>query len=99
MGLLLFVIFIADLFYINDNLCYAGCAGDTIPHVCGFNFAEAIDFLEPNIKNFVWFGRNRLKAISGKSHFFVSRTKKQDLKMSDSFNKFQSVCRAFGECN
>ena len=76
MSLLLFVIFIADLFYINDNLYYAGYAGDTI--LSGFNFAEGINCLGPNIqKVFAWFGQNGMMANSGISHFLVARSKKQ----------------------
>ena len=75
-SLLLFVIFIADLFYINDNLYYAGYAGDTI--LSGFNFAEGINCLGPNIqKVFAWFGQNGMMANSGISHFLVARSKKQ----------------------
>lgn len=47
---LLLIIFVADLYYINDSFNYASCADDTTPYVCRLKFAEDIDSLEPRIQ-------------------------------------------------
>ena len=50
-GLILFIIFIADLFFINNDIDFASYADDTTPYVCGQNFSEVINFLESNVTN------------------------------------------------
>ena len=56
LGLLLFIIFIADLFYINGNLDYASYGDDKTSYVCKLNFAEPTDIVIPTIqKIFAWF--------------------------------------------
>ena len=63
LGPILFIIFLSDLLYIYNDLDYA-------------NYAEAIEFLEPTIKNiFAWFKKNGVLANSGKSNFLVSLIK------------------------
>ena len=73
LGPILFIIFIADLFFINNDTDFASYADDTTPYVCGQNFSEVINFLESNVTNvFNWFRENGLMANSSKSHFLIS---------------------------
>ena len=51
LGPVLFIIFLSDLFYIYNDMGYAGYADDTTPYVCRQNYAETIEFLEPTINN------------------------------------------------
>ena len=71
-GALFFLIFIADLFYLNYDLDFASYADDTTPYICGQDVKSIIKVLEPNVnKLFNWFRQNGLLANSGKSHFLT----------------------------
>ena len=68
---LLFLIFIADLFYLNYDPDFASYADDTTPYICGQDFSSIINVLAPNVNTlFNWFWQKGLVANSGKSHFF-----------------------------
>ena len=85
LGPLLFLIFIADLFYLNYNLDFASYADDTTPYICGQNFSSIINVLEPNVNTlFNWFRQNGLIANSRKSHFLTSPYERRTLKIYDS---------------
>ena len=85
LGPILLINFLSDLFYIYNDLNYESYAVDTTPYVCRQNYADAIEFLEPNINNiFAWFKNNGLVAHSGKSHFLVSLHEKISLKIPGS---------------
>lgn len=72
LGPILFIIFITDLFFIN-NTNFASYANDTTLYDCGQNFNEAINFLENNINNkLLWFQQNGLIPKSGQSHFLIN---------------------------
>ena len=45
LGLLLFLIFIADLFYLNYDLDFASYADDTTPYIRGHEFSSIIHVL------------------------------------------------------
>ena len=63
--LLLFLIFIADFFYLSYDLDFAD---DTTPYICGQNFSSIINVLEPNVNTlFHWFQQNGLIANSSYS--------------------------------
>ena len=63
LGPLLFLIFIADLFYLNHDLDFASYADDTTPYICGQDFSSIINVLEPNVNTlFNWFPQNGLIA-------------------------------------
>ena len=49
LGPLLFLTFIADLFYLDCDLELAGYADDTTPYICGQDFRSIINVLEPNV--------------------------------------------------
>ena len=64
---ILFIMFIADLFFINNDTDFASYADDTTPYVCGQNVFEVIGFLESKVTNvFKWFHENGLIANSSK---------------------------------
>ena len=85
LGPLLFLIFIADLFYLNYDLDFPSYADDTTPYICGQDFNSIIKVLEPNvIKLFYWFRQNGLLANSGKSHLLTSPYERRSLKIHDS---------------
>ena len=85
LGPLLFLIFIADLFYLNYDLDFASYADDTTPYICGQDFSSIINVLEPNVNtHFNWFRQNGLIANSSKSHFLTSPYERRTLKIHDS---------------
>ena len=85
LGPILFIIFIADLFFIVDDIDYASYADDTTPYACRKNIIEAIEFLEPRLSNiFKWFEHNGLVANSSKSHFLVGPFVNINLRIADS---------------
>ena len=85
LGPLLFLIFIADLFYVNYDLDFASYADDTTPYICGQDFSSVINVLEPNVNTlFNWFRQNGLIANSSKSHFLTSPYERRTLKIHDS---------------
>ena len=49
LGLLLFLVFIADLFYLTCDLYFASYADGTTPYVCGQGFNSIIKVLELNV--------------------------------------------------
>ena len=51
LGPILFITFITDLLFINNDTDFAGYADDTTHYVCGQNFSEVIIFLESNVTN------------------------------------------------
>ena len=73
MGPILFITFIAGLFFINNDIDFASYVDDAIPYVCGQNVSEAKHFLGSNvIKVFKWSHQNGLLANFNKSHFLIS---------------------------
>ena len=52
LGPLLFLIFIADLFYLNYDRDFGSYADNNTPYVCGQDFSSIIKVLEPNSINF-----------------------------------------------
>ena len=85
LGPLLFLIFIADLFYLNYDLEFASYVDDTTPYICGQDFNSIIRVLEPNVnKLFNWFRQNGFLVNSGKSHFLSSPYGRRSLKVNDS---------------
>ena len=96
LGPLLFLIFTADLFYLNSDLDFASDADDTTPYIYGHDVNNIIKVLEPNVnKLFNWFRQNGLLANSGKSHFLTSSFEERSLKIHDSYN-FKFLRRTFG---
>ena len=85
LGPLLFLIFIADFFYLNYDLDFAGHADDTTPYICEQDFSSINNVLELNVNTlFNWFRQNCLMANSGKSHFLTSPCERRSLKINDS---------------
>ena len=85
LGPLLYLIFLADLFYLNYDLDFASHADDTTPYIYGQDFSNIINNLEPNVNtHFNWFRQNGLIANSGKSYFSTSPSERMSLKICDS---------------
>ena len=85
LGPLLFLIFLADLFYLSYDLDFASYADDTTPYICGQDLSSIINVLEPNVNTlFNWFRQNGLIANSSKSHFLTSPYERRTLKIHDS---------------
>ena len=81
---LLFLIFIADLFYLNYYLYFASYADDITPYICEQDFSSIINVLESNANTlFNWFWQNGLISNSDKSHFLISPYKEGLLKIHD----------------
>ena len=49
LGPVLFLIFIAGVFYLNYDLDFGSYADDTTPYICGQDFSSIINVLEPNV--------------------------------------------------
>ena len=85
MGPFLFLIFIADLFYLNFDLDFVSYTDNAFPYICGNDFSSINDVLEPNANTlFNWFQQNGLIANSGKRHFLTSPYQRRSLKIQDS---------------
>ena len=73
LGSLLFIIYICDLFILNDHLAFGRYADDTTPFVYGENFDEILDELGTHMaKISEWVLHNCLKVNAKKFHFFLS---------------------------
>ena len=84
LGPLLFLIFIADLFYLNYDLDFASYADDTTPYICEQDFSSINNVLEPNVNTlFNWFRQDFLMANSGKSQFLTSPYERRSLKINN----------------
>ena len=85
---ILFIIFIADLFFINNGTAFAD---DTTPYVCGQNFSAVINFLESKVTNVLkWFHEKGLMANSSKNHFLISPYKTKSIQIQKSCIKASS---------
>ena len=73
LGPLLFIIYIWDLFILNDHPEFGSYADDTTHFVYGEIFDEILGELEKHLaKTFEWFLHNCLKANAKKFHIFLS---------------------------
>ena len=70
LGLLLFNIFLCDLFFVMENMDIASYADDNTPLTTGNSIEEVIQKLENAPKTlFQWFSDNQMKANPDKCHF------------------------------
>ena len=91
LGPILFIIFIADLFFINNDTDFASCVDDTTPCVCGQTFSEVINFLGSEVTNVLkWFHENGLIANSSESHFLISPYETKSIQIQNSCIKASS---------
>ena len=91
LGAILFIISIADLFFINNEIGFASYSDDTTPYVCRRNFSEVINLLESNVNNvFKWFHENVLIANSSKSHFLISPYETKSIQIQNPCTKANS---------
>ena len=74
LGLLLFNIYISDMFYDIDNYDIASYADDNTAYTSDFNLEEVIQKLKVITNNlFEWFKNNHMKANANKCHLLVTR--------------------------
>ena len=70
LGLLLFIIFICDLFYFEENVDLASYADDNVPYCASLDIQTTINTLQDSsAKLFDWFSKNSMKANADKRHF------------------------------
>ena len=84
LGLLLFNILLADLFFIVQDIDIASHADDTTPFIVEDNIENLIASLEEASNTlFVWFKNNRLKSNPDKCHALISTNRQLDIKIGD----------------
>ena len=80
LGLLLFNIFLCDLFLIMNNIELASYADDNTPYAVGNNIEELIVKLQNASKTpFRWFSINQMKSNPDKCNCICSTSKKVSL--------------------
>ena len=73
LGLLLFNIFLCDLFFEDENNYFANHADDTTPNSAGGTTKEVLENLSCITKKlFTWFPNNQMKANDEKCHLLLS---------------------------
>ena len=78
-GLFLFNIFLADLFFIVNKMDIANYADDDTPYATVNDMDSLIASLEETSKSlFVWLGNNIMKSNSDKYHLLVSSNEKSN---------------------
>ena len=74
LGPLLFNIFLADLFFIVNDIDIENYADDNTPYVIADNIDDLIKSLEEaSTVSFQWFDNNLLKSNPGKCHLLINR--------------------------
>ena len=72
LGPLLFVIYICDLFIVNEEVNFSNYADDTTLFITGMSFEQIIPELESILSDISqWFMNNNLKTNAGKCHLFL----------------------------
>ena len=84
LGPLLFNIFLADLFFILNDVDIASYADDNTPYVIADDINGVITSLEQTSKaSFEWFENNLLKSNADKCHLLVSSSDAVNLRVSE----------------
>ena len=84
LGPLLFNIFLADLFFILNDVDIASYADDNTPYVIADDINGVITSLEQTSKAlFEWFENNLLKSNADKCHLLVSSSDAVNVKVSE----------------
>ena len=77
LGPLLFVIFMCDLFYFEENVDIASYADGNTPHCASHDIQTTINTLQDSSgKLFDWFSKNSVKANADKYHLLLSEKTK-----------------------
>ena len=81
-GLLLFNIFLCDLFLEHEECCFTNYADDKTPYVVANNTEEVIENLT-NVtqKLFTWFANNQMKANHDKCHLLLSTQEEANIQI------------------
>ena len=92
LGLLLFNIFLADLFFTLNNIEIANYADDTTPYSVSDDIDDLISSLEKSSKDLLkWFDDNLMKSNPDKCHLLVNSREKIKVKIGD-FEIENSTC-------
>ena len=82
LGLLLFNIFLADLFFTLNNIEIANYADDTTPYSVSDDIDDLISSLEKSSKDLLkWFDDNLMKSNPDKCHLLVNSREKIKVKI------------------
>ena len=74
LGPLLFIIFICDLFYFEENVDIASYADDNTPYCASHDIQTTINTLQDSsVKLFDWFPKNSITANANKCHLLLSK--------------------------
>ena len=74
LGPLLFIIFICDLFYFEENVDIASYADDNTPYCASHDIQTTINTLQDSsVKLFDWFPKNSMTADANKCHLLLSK--------------------------
>ena len=74
LGPLLFIIFICDLFYFEENVDIASYADDNTPYCASHDIQTTINTLQDSsVKLFDWFPKNSMTANANKCHLLLSK--------------------------
>ena len=84
LGHLLFNIFLCDMFFVMNDIDFAGYANDNKPYVSSDSIEDEIRILEnDSIKLFNWFSDNVMKANKGECHLIVSSNEHDSMKLDN----------------
>ena len=82
LGLVLFNIFFADLFFIVNSMDIANYADDNTPYATANDIDSLIASLEEESKSlFTWFDSNLMKSNADKCHLLVTSNEKVTIKI------------------
>ena len=95
LGLLLFNIFLCDLFFEDKSSYFANYADDTTPYTVGSNITEVLTNLSCHAqKLFTWFANNQMKANYDKCHLLLSTRESTSIQVENFTIKFSKAKKA-----
>ena len=97
LGPLLFIIYICDLFIVNEDVNFSSYTNDTTPFIIGMSFGQIISELESIISDISqWFMNNNLKVNARKFHLFLSPYEDQTITVENYVIKSSGVEELLG---
>ena len=98
LGPLLFIIFLCDLFFEDENNYFANYADDTNPYSVGSTTTEVLENLSGITKKlFTWFANNQMKGNDDKCHLLLSSPDDSSIiQIENSTIKYSKVKKLLG---
>ena len=97
LGLLLFNIFLCDLFMEQEDCCFTNYADDTTPYVVANNTAEVIENLTIiTQKLYTWFANNQMKVNHDKCHLLLSTQEEANIQIANTTIKCSKSKKLLG---